>query len=259
MKAHIKLLSDTSSSKSLANLQQNKPTATKRVVLLGMLFVTFLVVSNLTAFKVAEIHLTDQFFVNFPAALMFFPLTYFFDDILTEVYGFKMSRLIIWGGLFCSALVTLCTTIAVYLPASPIWDENTNHGASAYALVFTGSLRVLVASMIAYFSGEFLNSMILAKLKILTAGRYFYLRVLCSTAVGVGIDSIIFCNIAFWKIMPQNIIWSMILTLYLFKLSYEFIMLPITYYVTNHLKKADKIDYYDTHTKFTPFSLSLAD
>ncbi len=102
---------------------------TKRIVLLGMLFVSFLIVSNLTAFKIAEIHLTKSFSVNFPAALMFFPLTYFFDDILTEVYGFKMSRLIIWGGLACSALITVCTWIAVQLPASPVWDANTNHGA----------------------------------------------------------------------------------------------------------------------------------
>lgn len=236
-----------------------KPVATKRVVLLGMLFVTFLVVANLTAFKITEIHVTDQFALNFPAALVFFPLTYFFDDVLTEVYGFKMSRLIIWGGLICSALVTLCTTIAVYLPASPLWDANTHNGAAAYALVFTGSLRVLIASMIAYFTGEFLNSILLAKIKVLTAGKYFYLRVMSSTAIGVGVDSVIFCNIAFWHIMPHAVIWSMVLTLYLFKLSYELLMLPATYYITAYLKKADKIDYFDANTRFNPFSLSLAD
>ncbi|TAK73058.1 MAG: VUT family protein [Gammaproteobacteria bacterium] len=236
-----------------------KPTTTKRVVLLGMLFVTFLVVSNLTAFKVTEIHFTERFFINFPASLVFFPLTYFFDDILTEVYGFKMSRLIIWGGLVCSAIVMLCTSIVIYLPSSPIWDENTHHGATAYALVFAGSFRVLIASIIAYFSGEFLNSIILAKLKVLTAGRYFYLRIICSTAIGVGIDSVIFCHLTFWHIMPHHLIWNMILTLYLFKLAYEFVMLPATYLLTAYLKKADQIDYYDTHTKFNPFSLSLCD
>jgi uncharacterized integral membrane protein (TIGR00697 family) len=136
------------------SLLQNKSSTTKRVVLLGMLFVTFLVVSNFTAFKVAEIQLTSDFTLNFPAALIFFPLTYFFDDILTEVYGFKISRLIIWGGMVCSALVTFCTWIAVYLPASPVWDANTHHGSEAYALVFQSSFRIFVASMLAYFCGE---------------------------------------------------------------------------------------------------------
>jgi len=236
-----------------------KPVATKRVVLLGMLFVTCLVVSNLTAFKVAEIHLTSQFSIQFPAALAFFPLTYLFDDILTEVYGFKMSRLIIWGGLLCSAIVTLCTTIAVYLPSSPIWDENTHQGSVAYAMIFTGSLRVFIASMVAYFTGEFINSILLAKLKVVTSGHYFPLRVLCSTALGAGIDSILFCNIAFWHVLPFYFIWRMILTLYIFKLAYELIMLPVTWFITTYLKNADKIDFYDIKTRFNPFSLSMAE
>ena len=237
----------------------NKQNATKRVILLAMLFVSFLVVANLTAFKIVEIHLTHTFFINFPAALAFFPLTYFFDDVLTEVYGFKMSRLIIWGGLACGTMITLCTYIAVQLPASPIWDMNTHHGSSAYELVFKGSSRIFLASMVAYFFGEFLNSMILAKLKVRTGGRYFALRIMSSTAVGVGIDSIIFCNIAFWDIMPHHVIWEIILTQYCIKLIYEFLMLPVTYSLVAYLKKSDRIDYYDTHTKFNPFSLRLAD
>ncbi len=237
-------------------LQQN---ATKRVMLLAMFFVSFLVVANLTAFKIVEIHLTKHFFINFPAALAFFPLTYFFDDVLTEVYGFKMSRLIIWGGLVCGTFITLCTYIAVQLPASPLWDMNTHHGSEAYELVFKGSSRIFLASMIAYFFGEFLNSMILAKLKLLTRGRYFALRIMSSTVVGVGVDSIIFCNIAFWGIMPPQVIWEIILTQYCIKLLYEFLMLPITYSLVTYLKKSDGMDYYDSHTKFTPFSLRLTD
>ena len=240
-------------------LLQKKPIATTRIIFMGMFFVSFLIVSNLTAFKVVEIYLTKDFFINFPAALIFFPLTYFFDDVLTEVYGFKVSRLIIWGGLACSAFVTLFTWIAVQLPASPIWDANTNHGASAYEQVFSGSMRVFLASMIAYFFGEFLNSIILARLKVLTAGKYFSLRVMSSTAVGAGIDSIIFCNIAFWNIMPTRVIWEIIVTLYLIKLAYEFIMLPVTYSLTRYLKKADQVDYFDAQTKFNPFSLKLTD
>jgi uncharacterized integral membrane protein (TIGR00697 family) len=239
-------------------MTSQEPIATKKVIFLAMLFVSILIVSNLTAFKIVEFHLTNSYVLNFPAALVFFPLTYFFDDVLTEVYGFKMSRLIIWGGLVCTALMTFCTWVAVQLPASPLWDTNTNHGNEAYKLIFEGSLTVFLASMIAYFFGEFVNSTILAKLKVLTQGRYFSFRVMCSTAVGVAIDNIIFCNIAFWNIMPQEIIWKIIISQYLIKITYEFIMLPVTYALVNYLKKADKIDYYDTHTKFNPFSLKLS-
>lgn len=236
-----------------------KQVATKRVVFISMLFVTFLVVSNLTAFKIAEIHFTENFFFNFPASMIFFPLTYFFDDILTEVYGFKMSRLIIWGGLLCSCMVTMCTWLAVHLPAAPIWDAHTGQGAKAYALIFQGSLRIFFASILAFFFGEFFNSIVLAKLKVATKGKYFALRVLASTAIGVGLDSIIFCNIAFWDVLPHHLIWKMILTLYLFKLFYEFVMLPVTYSLVNYLKRMDNVDYYDVETKFNPFSVSLMD
>lgn len=238
-------------------VSRKEPQATKRVVFLGMLFVSFLIVSNLTAFKIVEFHLSNGFLLNFPAALVFFPLTYFFDDVLTEVYGFKMSRLIIWGGLICSALMTFCTWIAVQLPAAPLWDVNTHHGNQAYALVFEGSLRVFLASMIAYFFGEFMNSTILAKLKVLTRGRYFSLRVMSSTAIGVGIDAVIFCNVAFLNIMPTDVIWKIIVTQYFIKLAYEFLMLPLTYALVSHLKKRDKIDHFDTDTTFNPFSLRL--
>lgn len=238
---------------------QETPTATKRIIVLSMLFVSFLIVSNLTAFKIVELHLTDDWFINFPAALMFFPLTYFFDDILTEVYGFKMSRLIIWGGLFCSAVITLCTQLAVQLPASPMWDANTHHGADAYKLIFQGSSRIFLASICAYFFGEFLNSMILAKLKVATNGKYFSLRVMTSTAIGVGVDSIIFINIAFWDVLPTLLIWKIIATQYFIKIIYEFLMLPLTYSLSAYLKKKDKVDYYDTNTKFNPFSFSLLD
>lgn len=246
---------------------RKKSAVTKSVVVLGMLFVSFLILSNLTAFKIVEfkflhflgVSLSEPWLLNFPAALIFFPLTYFFDDTLTEVYGFKMSRLIIWSGLICSSIFTLCAWATVYLPASVVWDMNTSHGANAYELIFKGSSRIFLASILGYFFGEFLNSMILAKLKILTSGKHFFLRVVGSTAIGVGVDSIIFCNVAFFGIMPSYIIWSIVLTQYLFKLSYEIIMLPATYTITNFLKKVDEVDHYDFHTKFNPFSLSLLD
>ena len=240
---------------------------TKNVIVLGMLFVSFLILSNLTAFKIIElkfyhlfwIPLQEPWSVNCPAALIFFPLTYFFDDTLTEVYGFKMSRLIIWSGLICSSIFTLSAWATVYLPASSIWDIHTHHAESAYELIFKGSSRIFLASILGYFFGEFLNSIILAKLKILTSGKHFFLRVIGSTAIGVAIDSVIFSNIAFFGIMPSYIIWSIILTQYLFKLSYEIIMLPATYIISQFLKKIDQVDHYDFQTKFNPFSLSLSE
>lgn len=244
---------------TVISASHTRTVVSKRVVFLGMLFVTFLVVSNLMAFKVAELHITRDWAIDFPAALVFFPLTYFFDDALTEVYGFKISRLIIWGGLFCSAIVTLCTWIVVMLPASPVWDASTNHGARAYELIFRGSTRVLVASMLAYFCGEFLNAIVLAKLKVATQGRRLYMRVMASTAIGSCVDTVIFCVIAFWGVLPLSLIFSIVAFQYVFKLTYEFIMLPVTYWLTNYLKRADNVDYYDTHTSFKIFSLSQKD
>jgi uncharacterized integral membrane protein (TIGR00697 family) len=268
--AYIGFLYAAEESKNLPLIEyfpRKKHSLNKNVVILGMLFACFLILSNLTAFKIVEVHLSKLLGINlqsplsvdFPAALIFFPLTYFFDDTLTEVYGFKMSRLIIWGALLCNVIFTLGTWVTVYLPASKIWDVNTNHGAAAYELIFRGSILIFLASIFAYFCGEFLNSTILAKLKVLTSGKYFFLRVVGSTMIGVGVDSVIFCNIAFWKIMPHHIIWGIVLTQYIFKLSYEIFMLPVTYWLTNYLKRVDEIDYYDFQTRFNPFSLSLAD
>lgn len=237
----------------------NTPGVSKRVVLLGMIFASFMIVSNLTGFKVVEIKLFTDFSIHFPAPLIFFPFTYFFDNILTEVYGFKVSRLVIWGGLACSVIVTICIWIAVQLPASPQWNINTNNGARAYDLVFTSSQRIFFASATAYFCGEFLNSVALAKFKVYTKGRHFFLRVMTSTSIAVGLDSIIFCNIAFLHILSNQMIWEIILTQYAIKVGYEFIMLPITYAFVNHLKRVDHMDYFDTHTKFNIFSLRLVD
>jgi uncharacterized integral membrane protein (TIGR00697 family) len=227
---------------------------TRSIVMIAMLFVCLLIASNISSFKVIELQLTSHFSLEVPAAILFFPLTYLFDDVITEVYGFKMSRLIIWGGLFCSGLFTFCIWLAVTLPASPIWDANTHNGESAFQLVLSGSRQIFLASSVAYFFGEFLNAMVLAKLKVKTKGKYLFLRIISSTAVGAGIDTTIFCHIAFWNVLPAQIIWK----LYLFKLTYEVVMLPVTYSITAFLKKIDNIDYYDTHTNFTPFSLQLS-
>jgi len=241
---------------------RKKHRITRPVVILAMLFVTFLTLSNLTAFKLAEIdlhsfaflHLQHSYKIDLPVALMFFPLTYFFDDTLTEVYGFKLSRLVIWGGLACSAVLTLLATLTVAIPPAPIW-----HHQKAFALVFNSTPIIFLASALGYFVGEFCNSIILSKMKILTSGRWFALRIITSTSIGVGLDSMIFCFMAFSHILPTYLIWRMIITQYIFKVSYEILALPITYLLTGYLKRIDKVDYYDYKTVFNPFSLSLED
>ena len=239
--------------------KHDAPIITPRVVLLAMFFISCLIVANFTAIKIAEIHLTPQWAISFPAALLFFPLTYFFDDTLTEVYGFKMSRLIIWGGLFCSAMVNLCTWLAVYLPASPLWNQSTHNGELAYEFIFKGTPRVFIASALAYFCGEFFNSLVLAKMKVYFCGKFLWLRILVSSAFGVAIDTTLFSIIAFAGILPSALLWQITLTAYLFKLSFECLMLPITYKLIDYLKNRDQIDYYDTKTRFNPFSLRLKD
>lgn len=245
------------STSSINNSTNQNNQQTLSILVIGMLFVSLLLAANICSFKVIQLSITATFGLELPAAVIFFPLTYLFDDIITEVYGFKISRFIIWTGLLCSGLFTMCTWLAVSLPASPIWSENTHNGQQAFELVLLGSSRIFLASAIAYFFGEFLNSIILAKLKVITEGRYFFLRVISSTAVGAGIDTTLFCHIAFYNILPEAVIWKIIITLYLFKLIYEIVMLPMTYAVVAFLKKKDNVDYYDRNTRFTPFSLKL--
>lgn len=234
---------------------------TKNVIFLAMIFVTFLIVSNLTAFKVVEFNTSkflflkgifNNFDINFPAALVFFPLTYFFDDTLTEVYGFKTSRFVIWGGLFCNTVFTLSALLTVYLPPSHFW-----HYQSQYSVIFTSAPRVFVASTIGYFCGEFLNSIILSKMKIIMKGKRLWLRLLASTATGVSIDSIIFCHVAFIGSIPGKIIWEMVFVQICFKVCYEALAIPFSYKIISYLKGKDHIDYYDFSTRYNPFSLKI--
>jgi len=232
-----------------------KKYVTKNVVLLGMLFISSLILSNLTAFKIVEfknINLFNLLNINFPAALVFFPMTYFFGNNLTEVYGFKVSRFIIWSGLICSTLVTMGILITINLTPSQYWPYQQE-----YALIFGSTFRIFFASSVSYFIGEFCNSIILSKIKVMTSGKWLWLRVITSTSVAVAVDSMIFCNVAFLGTMPDSVIWGMILTQYIFKVGYELLALPLTYLITAYLKNKDQVDYYDYKTSFNPFSLKI--
>lgn len=230
------------------HMSHSETSATKpSVIIVGILFTAFLILSNLTAFKLAAVGS-----INFPAGLIFFPLTYVFDDILTEVYGFKVSRRVIWMALFANTIIFVGTWCTIYLNPSPYW-----HQQAAYATVYQATLRVFMASTISYFLGEFTNSIILAKLKVFTSGRHFWLRAIASTIVGVGIDTIFFIHIAFLFTVPYSSLWKIIGTMYALKVIYEICVLPITYKIANYLKQKDNIDYYDVKTKFNPFSLAV--
>ncbi|VVC76994.1 hypothetical protein AQUSIP_23210 [Aquicella siphonis] len=231
----------------LTRLHHIKPAVKDSVILVGTLFTAFLILSNLAAFKLVSVgHFT------FPAGLVFFPVTYLFDDILTEVYGFKISRRIIWSALFANLIVLLGAWLTTYLPPSPDW-----HDQAAYALIYQATPRIFIASTVAYFFGEFSNSILLAKLKILMSGRHLWLRALASTSVGVGIDTILFTHIAFFSLIPYSAVWDIIFTMYLAKVIYEACAIPLTYKMANYLKRKDNVDYYDVGTRFNPFSLAL--
>jgi len=219
---------------------------TYNLLLVSSLFTAFCILSNLAAFKLAAI---GQFI--FPAGLVFFPLTYIFDDILTEVYGFNMSRLIIWSALLANCIVFFGAWLTTYLPTAPNW-----HDQNAFALIYRTAPRIFCASTLGYFCGEFANSYTIAKLKIAMSGKRVWLRFVGSSTVGLAVDTIIFTHVAFLFILPYATLLTIIATMYSAKLAYEIGMLPITYRIANYLKKKDQIDYYDYETNFNPFTLS---
>jgi uncharacterized integral membrane protein (TIGR00697 family) len=221
----------------------------KHVNLITVAYCAALILSNLAAAKLSRV-----FSFDFPSGLIFFPLTYIFDDVLTEVYGFKASRRVIWLGCISNLIVCLGIFVVVALPPSPHWGHQ-----QAFEAVFALSPKIFAASLFSYLFGEFINSYILAKIKILTQGRYLWLRTIGSTACGVSIENVLFCFIVFSGTLPTATIWNIILFQFCFKVGYEILVLPITYWITNFLKRVDNIDHFDYETNFNPFSLRLDD
>jgi uncharacterized integral membrane protein (TIGR00697 family) len=215
------------------------------------LFVTTLIVSNIIAVKI--VHLGGLYL---PAAVILFPVAYIFGDVLTEVYGYARARQVIWTGFFCNLIAVIAIWIAGQLPAAPFWSAGTfstpQAAQQAYQAILGFTPRLLVASFIAYLIGEFLNSFVLAKLKLRTAGRFLWLRTITSTLVGEGADSAVFISVAFWGIFPGPALVQAILSQWLFKVTYEILATPLTYWVVNALKKAEHEDYYDRDTDFNP-------
>ena len=214
--------------------------------LVTAMFATCLVVANIIAVKLVDIH-----GLILPAAVVIFPISYIFGDILTEVYGYARARQVIWIGFGCNLLAVVAIWIAGLLPPAGFWN-----GQPAYEQILGYTWRLLVASFVAYLVGEFLNSLVLAKLKIATHGRWLWLRTIGSTLIGEGADSLVFITLAFTGTVPQDQMMRLVVTQWLFKSAYEVIATPLTYVIVNYLKRVENEDYYDIHTDFTPFKLS---
>jgi len=243
----------------LSYFPTRKHRLTPAVLVLALVFVGFLMLSNVTGARVIEVNFDSlPFFgaVSFgmPAALLAFPMTYAFSTVITEVYGYRVSRTVIWGGLAVNLLFIVGTWLLSIPPSLPSWEARNPTLAAAYpALVFEFA-RTFVASSVAYFCGEFLNSTFLAKLKIASSGRYLWARIISSTSVAIVIDSVLFCAILFWGTLSWQVVLVMICIQITVKLIYEFVLLPLVTALAKHLKQMDEIDYYDYHTNFNPFS-----
>jgi uncharacterized integral membrane protein (TIGR00697 family) len=214
-------------------------------VLLVATFITCLITANITAVKLVSI---SGWIV--PAGIVIFPLSYICGDVLTEVYGYRQARRVIWLGFFCNLLTVFAIWIGQILPAASFWD-----GQTAYERILGYTPRLLVASFLAYLVGEFANSFVLAKLKIASQGRWLWLRTISSTLVGQGLDSLVFVLLAFVGTIPLAGITAAILTQWLVKTAYEAAVTPLTYVVVRFLKEQEGVDVYDYGTKFNPLSV----
>ena len=217
-------------------------------------FVAVLLCSNLIGpAKIAELDLPLIGTVTFAAGVLFFPISYIFSDILTEVYGYGRDRRAVWAGFGALAFASFMAFTVVNLPAASFWVDKQ----SAVESVFGNTWRIVLASLIAFWSGSFINSFVLAKMKIWTHGKWLWTRTIGSTVVGEFIDSALFYTIAFWGIMTTDQIITVALTQYVLKTSWEILATPLTYWIVARLKRAENEDYYDTNTNFTPFSLKV--
>lgn len=217
-------------------------------------FVTVLLCSNfIGAAKQAAVTLPLLGQVKFGAGVLFFPISYFFGDILTEVYGYARDRRVVWAGFGALAFASLMAWIVVHIPAADSDFMKMYQGQLAG--VFGNAWRIAAGSMIAFWSGSFANSYVLAKLKIKTEGRFLWMRTIGSTVVGELVDSSLFYFIAFFGIWATADVIKVAMVQYLLKTGWEVVATPLTYRVVGFLKRVEHEDYYDRGTDFTPFSL----
>ena len=209
------------------------------------LFIASLIAANIISVKLIAL---GNWFV--PAGVIIFPLSYIFGDILTEVYGYRSARRVIWLGFLCNLVVVGAIWLAGAWPAAPFWQ-----GQQAWDTILGFTPRLLLASFAAYLVGEFANSFILARMKVATQGRWLWSRTIGSTLIGEGLDSLVFITIAFAGV-PNFDLGTAILTQWAVKVAYEIVATPITYGIVTYLKRTEGIDVYDRNTSFNPLALA---
>jgi uncharacterized integral membrane protein (TIGR00697 family) len=220
-------------------------------LLLGAYVCVLLCANLIGPAKVTTVHVPALGEVTFLAGVLFFPFSYFFGDILTEVYGYARDRRVVWSGFAALIFASIMATVIVDLPPADFWRDKQ----PAVETVFGSTPRIIAGSIIAFWCGSFVNSFVLAKMKILTSGRWLWTRTIGSTLCGELVDSALFYTIAFYGMWPTRQLIGVTVTQYLMKSVWEIIMTPLTYKIVGFLKRVEHEDYYDRTTNFTPFSL----
>jgi uncharacterized integral membrane protein (TIGR00697 family) len=211
-------------------------------------FVCVLLCSNLIgASKVAQLGNW-----KFGAGVLFFPISYLFGDVLTEVYGYARARKVVWAGFGAMIFASFMSYVVLALPPAEGWPHQV-----AFETVFAATPRIVVGSLVAFFCGELCNSFVLAKMKLGTKGKFLWMRTIGSTIVGEGVDSLIFYPVAFYGIWSHDLLISVMISNYCIKVAWEVLATPLTYVVVGYLKRAESVDHFDYSTNFTPFSLKL--
>jgi uncharacterized integral membrane protein (TIGR00697 family) len=207
------------------------------------LFVAVLLISNIASTKIVQL-----WKFTFDGGTILFPLSYIFGDILTEVYGYRKSRRVIWIGFFSALLMSLILGLIGLIKPAAGWEFQ-----DAYMKILGQTPRIVAASLVAYFAGEFSNSFVLAKMKILTRGRWLFTRTIGSTIIGEGIDTVLFVTIAFAGLYTSHLLFLIIISNYIYKVLLEIVLTPATYKIVGFLKRREKVDWFDYKTNFNPF------
>ena len=217
-------------------------------------FVAVLICSNLIgAAKIAQFFEFEIFGIQlgvFGAGILFFPLSYVLGDVLTEVYGYARARRVVWAGFVAIGFMAFMASVVVAMPPAPGWNNQ-----SAYETVFGMTWRIVIASMLGFWAGEIANSFVMARMKIMTAGKHLWSRTIGSTIIGQGIDSLIFYPIAFLGIWTTSQVITVLITNYVLKVLWEVMLTPVTYWVVARLKRAENVEVFDTQTDFNPFTI----
>ncbi|MEZ5757241.1 MAG: queuosine precursor transporter [Emcibacteraceae bacterium] len=214
-------------------------------------FVVVLICSNIIGpAKIATITVFGESLV-YGAGVLFFPLSYVFGDVLTEVYGYARARKVIWVGFAGVFFASIMSAVIVALPPAPGWE-----GQDAYVMIFGQVPRIVLASLLAFFVGEIINAYVMARMKLLTRGKYLWTRTIGSTIVGQGADSLIFYPVAFFGIWNNDVLITVMFSNFLIKVSWEAILTPVTYKIVGFLKKVEGVEIFDDKTDFTPFKIT---